>query len=64
MLWVFEHHGNFWQKFDAQKCRLKFIIMNKGSKLSTAYPQIRNYQSSQQTSQPAMFVGSFGSYIL
>jgi len=38
--------------------------MTKGSKLSTAYPRIRNYQSCQRTSQYAMFVGSFGSYVL
>jgi len=38
--------------------------MTKGSKLSTAYPQIRNCQSYQQTLRSAMFVGSFGSYVL
>jgi len=37
VFWVFEHPRNFRQKFDAQKCRLKLIIMTKGSKLFTAY---------------------------
>jgi len=30
VFWVFEHPRNFWQKFDAQKCRFKFIIMGSG----------------------------------
>jgi len=38
--------------------------MTKGSKLSTAYPRIRKYQSLQRTSRSAMFVGSFGIYVL
>jgi len=38
--------------------------MTKRSKLSTAYPRIRNYQSYQRTSRSAMFVGRFGSYVL
>jgi len=31
VFWVFEDPRNFWQKFDAQKCRLKFVVMTKGS---------------------------------